>query len=305
MILMYRSRPLMSLLCHKLNLHLKVKENNRPLNHISSKIFSGPSREQFGYTVQQFTNEQGKWLLIGSPWSGYPTNRTGDIYACPVDTSKTTCKKLNLQALINIANVTEIKEDMNLGLTLIQNSRTGGFLTCGPLWAQQCGSQYYATGVCSELSPSFQILRSFSPAVQKCSSVIDVVVVCDESKKKKKKKKKKYGTSSKATDYAVVLYLLLLGFFISQLTYFKSDFESKHKPTEIEVGLIQYANDPRVVFNLNTYQTKDEVVKAMEETYQKGGDLTNTFKAIDNVPNAIQNPSGTFTVPHAEQHRDM
>uniref|UniRef100_A0A8D0FKD3 Integrin alpha-2 n=1 Tax=Strix occidentalis caurina TaxID=311401 RepID=A0A8D0FKD3_STROC len=217
---------------------------------LEAKIFSGPSREQFGYTVQQFTNEQGKWLLIGSPWSGYPTNRTGDIYACPVDTSKTTCKKLNLQALINIANVTEIKEDMNLGLTLIQNSRTGGFLTCGPLWAQQCGSQYYATGVCSELSPSFQILRSFSPAVQKCSSVIDVVVVCDESKKKKKKKKKKYGTSSKATDY---------------------------------VGLIQYANDPRVVFNLNTYQTKDEVVKAMEETYQKGGDLTNTFKAIDNA----------------------
>lgn len=38
--------------------------------------------------------------------------------------------------------------------------------TCGPLWAQQCGSQYYATGVCSEISPSFQILRSFSPALQ-------------------------------------------------------------------------------------------------------------------------------------------
>jgi len=49
------------------------------------------------------------------------------------------------------------------------------------------------------------------------------------------------------------------------------------------VGLIQYANDPRVVFNLNTYKTKDEVVKAMEGTYQKGGDLTNTFKAIDSA----------------------
>lgn len=49
------------------------------------------------------------------------------------------------------------------------------------------------------------------------------------------------------------------------------------------MGLIQYANDPRVVFNLNTYQTKDEVVKAMEKTFQKGGDLTNTFKAIDNA----------------------
>uniref|UniRef100_A0A663N4H1 Integrin alpha-2 n=1 Tax=Athene cunicularia TaxID=194338 RepID=A0A663N4H1_ATHCN len=225
---------------------------------LEAKIFSGPSREQFGYAVQQFINEQGKWLLVGSPWSGYPTNRTGDIYACPVDTSKTTCKKLNLQALINIANVTEIKEDMNLGLTLIQNTRTGGFLTCGPLWAQQCGSQYYATGVCSELSPSFQILRSFSPAVQKCSSVIDVVIVCDESN----------------SIYPWDAVRAFLKKFVQGLDIGLD---------KTQVGLIQYANDPRVVFNLNTYQTKDEVVKAMEETHQKGGDLTNTFKAIDNA----------------------
>lgn len=38
--------------------------------------------------------------------------------------------------------------------------------TCGPLWAQQCGSQYYATGVCSDISPDFQLLASFAPAVQ-------------------------------------------------------------------------------------------------------------------------------------------
>ncbi|KAF1532556.1 Integrin alpha-2, partial [Eudyptes moseleyi] len=225
---------------------------------LEAKIFSGPSGEQFGYAVQQFINEQGKWLLVGSPWSGYPANRTGDIYACPVGTSKTTCKKLNLQALINIPNVTEIKEDMNLGLTLIQNSKTGGFLTCGPLWAQQCGSQYYATGVCSEISPSFQILRSFSPAVQKCSSVIDVVVVCDESN----------------SIYPWDAVRAFLKKFVQGLDIGLN---------KTQVGLIQYANDPRVVFNLNTYQTKDEVVKAMEGTYQKGGDLTNTFKAIDNA----------------------
>ncbi|NWU98133.1 ITA2 protein, partial [Upupa epops] len=225
---------------------------------LESKIFSGPPRDQFGYTVQQFINGQGKWLLVGSPWSGYPTNRTGDIYACPVGTSKATCEKLNLQALINIPNVTEIKEDMNLGLTLMQNSKTGGFLTCGPLWAQQCGSQYYATGVCSEISPSFQILRSFSPAVQKCSSVIDIVVVCDESN----------------SIYPWDAVRAFLKKFVQGLDI---------GVNKTQVGLIQYANDPRVVFHLNTYQTKDEVVKAMERTYQKGGDLTNTFKAIDNA----------------------
>uniref|UniRef100_A0A803XXH8 VWFA domain-containing protein n=1 Tax=Meleagris gallopavo TaxID=9103 RepID=A0A803XXH8_MELGA len=219
---------------------------------LKAKIFSGPSREQFGYAVQQFINEQGKWLLVGSPWSGYPANRTGDIYACPVGTPKTTCKKLNLQALINIPNVTEIKEDMNLGLTLIQNSKTGGFLTCGPLWAQQCGSQYYATGVCSEISPSFQILRSFSP----CSSVIDIVVVCDESN----------------SIYPWDAVRAFLKKFVQGLDI---------GINKTQVGLIQYANNPRVVFKLNEYRTKDDVVNATEKTFQQGGDLTNTFKAID------------------------
>uniref|UniRef100_A0A803XMW2 VWFA domain-containing protein n=1 Tax=Meleagris gallopavo TaxID=9103 RepID=A0A803XMW2_MELGA len=223
---------------------------------LKAKIFSGPSREQFGYAVQQFINEQGKWLLVGSPWSGYPANRTGDIYACPVGTPKTTCKKLNLQALINIPNVTEIKEDMNLGLTLIQNSKTGGFLTCGPLWAQQCGSQYYATGVCSEISPSFQILRSFSPAIQKCSSVIDIVVVCDESN----------------SIYPWDAVRAFLKKFVQGLDI---------GINKTQVGLIQYANNPRVVFKLNEYRTKDDVVNATEKTFQQGGDLTNTFKAID------------------------
>ncbi|XP_074934473.1 integrin alpha-2 isoform X2 [Phalacrocorax aristotelis] len=253
---------------------------------LEAKIFSGPSRQQFGYAVQQFINEQGKWLLVGSPWSGYPANRTGDIYACPVGMSKTTCKKLNLQALINIPNVTEIKEDMNLGLTLIQNSKTGGFLTCGPLWAQQCGSQYYATGVCSEISPSFQILRSFSPAVQKCSSVIDVVVVCDESN----------------SIYPWDAVRAFLKKFVQGLDI---------GINKTQVGLIQYANDPRVVFNLNTYQTKDEVVKAMNATFQKGGDLTNTFKAIDNArqyafsPESGGRPSATkvmVVVTDGESH---
>ncbi|CAM5144775.1 unnamed protein product [Natator depressus] len=221
-----------------------------------AKLFSGPSSELFGYAVQQFINHQGKWLLVGSPWSGYPANRMGDIYTCPVDSLETTCQKLNLQTLTHIPNVTEIKEQMNLGLTLIRNSRTGGFLTCGPLWAQQCGSQYYATGVCSEISPSFQILRSFSPALQNCSSFIDVVVVCDESN----------------SIYPWTAVSAFLTKFVQGLDI---------GPTKTQVGLIQYGNDPRVVFNLNTYKTKDDVVKAMSQTFQKGGDLTNTFKAID------------------------
>ncbi|XP_050008769.1 integrin alpha-2 isoform X2 [Alexandromys fortis] len=140
-----------------------------------AKIFSGPSSEQFGYAVQQLKTPQGNWLLVGSPWSGFPENRMGDVYKCPLDVPTDACEKLNLQSSTSISNVTEIKTNMSLGLTLTRNSRTGGFL----------------------------------------------------------------------------------------------------------VALIQYANEPRVVFNLNRHKTKEEMVKTTSETRQFGGDLTNTFKAIE------------------------
>ncbi|XP_015352849.1 integrin alpha-2 [Marmota marmota marmota] len=220
-----------------------------------AKIFSGPSSEQFGYAVQQFINPKGNWLLVGSPWSGFPKNRMGDVYKCPVDLSTATCEKLNLQTSTRIPNVTEIKTNMNLGLTLKRNMGTGGFLTCGPLWAQQCGNQYYTTGMCSDVSPDFQLSASFSPAVQTCPSLIDVVVVCDESN----------------SIYPWDAVKNFLEKFVQGLDI---------GPKKTQVGLIQYANNPRVVFNLNTFVTKDEMIAATSQTSQYGGDLTNTFKAI-------------------------
>nr|XP_035147484.2 integrin alpha-2 isoform X1 [Callithrix jacchus] len=220
-----------------------------------AKIFSGPSSEQFGYAVQQFINPKGNWLLVGSPWSGFPENRMGDVYKCPVDLSTATCEKLNLQTSTSIPNVTEIKTNMSLGLTLTRNMGTGGFLTCGPLWAQQCGNQYYTTGVCSDISSDFQLSSSFSPAVQTCPSLIDVVVVCDESN----------------SIYPWDAVKNFLEKFVQGLDI---------GPTKTQVALIQYANNPRVVFNLNTYRTKEEMTLATSQTSQYGGDLTNTFGAI-------------------------
>uniref|UniRef100_G1P981 Integrin alpha-2 n=1 Tax=Myotis lucifugus TaxID=59463 RepID=G1P981_MYOLU len=220
-----------------------------------ARVFSGPADAQFGYAVQQFINPKGNWLLVGSPWSGSPDNRMGDVYRCPLHLPTAACEKLNLQASVSIPNVTEIKTNMSLGLTLARNVGTGGFLTCGPLWAQQCGSQYYTTGVCSDVSPDFQLLGSFSPALQTCTSFIDVVVVCDESN----------------SIYPWVAVKNFLEKFVQGLDI---------GPSKTQVGLIQYANEPRVVFNLNTFKTKAEMTAATSRTVQKGGDLTNTFKAI-------------------------
>ncbi|XP_054570303.1 integrin alpha-2 [Eptesicus fuscus] len=220
-----------------------------------ARIFSGPSDAQFGYSVQQLIHPKGNWLLVGSPWSGFPDNRMGDVYRCPLHLPTAACEKLNLQASVSIPNVTEIKSNMSLGLTLSRNAGTGGFLTCGPLWAQQCGSQYYTTGVCSDVSPDFQLLASFSPAVQTCTSFIDVVVVCDESN----------------SIYPWVAVKNFLEKFVQGLDI---------GPSKTQVGLIQYANAPRVVFNLTTFKTRAEMTAATSRTVQKGGDLTNTFKAI-------------------------
>ncbi|XP_053557240.1 integrin alpha-2 [Bombina bombina] len=222
-----------------------------------AKIFSGPLNEQFGYAVQQFQNQDGNWLLVSSPWSGYPKNRMGDIYKCPIDASSgTKCDKMNLATATIIQNVTENKEEMNLGLTLLRNLNTGGFLTCGPLWAQQCGNNYYTTGVCSDISPTFQVLRSFSPALQTCSAFIDIAIVCDES--------------NSIYPWPAVRNFLVK--FVQGLDI---------GPTKTQVSLIQYGNNPRLLFNLNRYTNKEDMVKAIDETNQYGGDQTNTFKAID------------------------
>uniref|UniRef100_A0A8C5KYY6 Integrin alpha-2 n=1 Tax=Jaculus jaculus TaxID=51337 RepID=A0A8C5KYY6_JACJA len=231
-----------------------------------AKIFSGPSSEQFGYAVQQLINPNGNWLLVGSPWSGFPENRMGDVYRCPIDLSTATCEKLNLQTSTSMPGVTEIKTNMSLGLTLARNLGTGGFLTCGPLWAQQCGNQYYATGICSDVSPDFQLLASFSPAVQTCPSLIDVVVVCDESN----------------SIYPWEAVKNFLEKFVQGLDI---------GPKKTQVGLIQYANNPRVVFHLNTYKTKDALAAAMSQTFQLGGDLTNTFRAIQYARDFAYSPA--------------
>ncbi|KAM8960865.1 integrin alpha-2 [Pelodytes ibericus] len=225
-----------------------------------SKTFSGPENEQFGYAIQQINNKDGDWLLVSSPWSGYPNNRMGDIYKCRVNPQASGCDKMNLARATIIPNVTEIKEEMNLGLTLIRNTNTNGFLTCGPLWAQQCGKDYYATGVCSDVSSDFQVLRSFSPAVQTCSAFIDIAIVCD-------------GSNSIYPWPAVRNFLEK---FVQGLDI---------GPTKTQVSLIQYANNPSVMYRMNTYKHKEDMVRAISAINQMGGDQTNTFKAIDFTQN--------------------
>ncbi|CAL8345651.1 unnamed protein product [Lota lota] len=218
-------------------------------------VFSGPVDEEFGYTVQQFKNHQGKWLLVGAPWGGFTRNRKGDVYKCPVSGPSNSCDKLRLQDDINIPNVRNIDTNMSLGLTLTRMPATKGLLTCGPLWAQRCGSQDYYPGVCAELSPLFKAQPAFSPAVQPCGGPVDIVIVLD-------------GSNSIYPWAPMTLFLEKL---IPALDI---------GPQSTQVSVIQYGVHPKFEFQLSDYKTKESLLAAVSQINQMYGDSTNTFTAI-------------------------
>ncbi|KAG5841151.1 hypothetical protein ANANG_G00196530 [Anguilla anguilla] len=221
-----------------------------------AKVFSGPASEEFGYTVQQFINHKGKWLLVGSPRSGFPQNQKGDVYRCQISGTKTNCDKLNLQNSVRIPSVKNIDTNMSLGLTVTPLPKTNGFMTCGPLWAQQCGSQYFYPGICSEVSPLFIPLSTFSPAIQTCGGPMDIAIVLD-------------GSNSIWPWSPIVAFLEKL---LPTLDI---------GPDNTQVSVIQYAVNPSFEFTLNAYKTKEDVISAASRITQMHGHETNTFHAID------------------------
>ncbi|XP_031216366.1 integrin alpha-1 isoform X2 [Mastomys coucha] len=221
----------------------------------NSMSFSGPVEDMFGYTVQQYENEEGKWVLIGSPLVGQPKARTGDVYKCPVGRERPMpCMKLDLPVNTSIPNVTEIKENMTFGSTLVTNPN-GGFLACGPLYAYRCGHLHYTTGICSDVSPTFQVVNSFAP-VQECSTQLDIVIVLD-------------GSNSIYPWESVTAFLndLLKRMDIG--------------PKQTQVGIVQYGENVTHEFNLNKYSSTEEVLVAANKIGRRGGLQTMTALGID------------------------
>uniref|UniRef100_A0A4W4H060 Integrin, alpha 1 n=1 Tax=Electrophorus electricus TaxID=8005 RepID=A0A4W4H060_ELEEL len=107
--------------------------------------FTGPVDDMFGYTVQQFENSEGKWVL--------------DWFS-----SEGTAAR---------------KHDH--GTTLVANPDGNGFLACGPQYGYMCGKLQYTTGICSNVSSSFKVLNSIAPTIRECQQEMDVVIVLDGS----------------------------------------------------------------------------------------------------------------------------
>uniref|UniRef100_A0A8C6JSQ9 Uncharacterized protein n=1 Tax=Melopsittacus undulatus TaxID=13146 RepID=A0A8C6JSQ9_MELUD len=217
---------------------------------------NGPLEDMFGYTVQQYENEEGKWVLIGSPLVGQPEKRTGDVYKCPVGRdNQSPCTKLNLPAATSVPNVVEVKENMTLGTTLVTNPR-GGFLACGPLYAYKCGRLHYTTGVCSNVSSTFETIKAIAPSVQECKNQLDIVIVLD-------------GSNSIYPWESVTAFLnsLLKNMDIG--------------PQQTQVGVVQYGQTVVHEFFLNTYSSTEDVMAAATRIRQRGGTQTMTALGID------------------------
>uniref|UniRef100_A0A8C9SZY6 Integrin subunit alpha 1 n=1 Tax=Scleropages formosus TaxID=113540 RepID=A0A8C9SZY6_SCLFO len=225
-----------------------VTFNVNQKNHMT---FSGPVEDMFGYSVQQFENNEGKWILIGSPLVGQPAKRTGDVYKCPVGKTNSNCIKLDLSENTTIPNVNEVKENMTLGTTLVTNPN-GGFLACGPLYARMCGKQQYTTGICSNVSASFQVLNSISPTLQE----LDIVIVLDGSNSI-------YPWSSVTEFLVKLLQRIDVG------------------PTQSQVGIVSYGDDVGHVFNLSQFNNTKDLVENATKILQRTGRKTNTFQAIE------------------------
>uniref|UniRef100_A0A8C0G5N3 Integrin subunit alpha 1 n=1 Tax=Chelonoidis abingdonii TaxID=106734 RepID=A0A8C0G5N3_CHEAB len=216
----------------------------------NAMTFSGSGEDMFGYTVQQYENEEGKWVLIGSPLVGQPKKRTGDVYKCPVGKGKSPCIKLNLPANTSVPNVVEVKENMTLGTTLVTNPK-GGFLACGPLYAYQCGHLHYTTGICSNVSSTFEVVNAIAPSTQ-----LDIVIVLD-------------GSNSIYPWESVTEFLNRL---LKQMDI---------GPQQTQVGIVQYGQEVVHEFNLNAYMTTDDVLIAAKVIKQRGGAQTMTALGID------------------------
>ncbi|XP_072920491.1 integrin alpha-1-like isoform X1 [Hemitrygon akajei] len=222
----------------------------------SPMMFTGSQRDMFGYTVKQFENEEGKWLLIGSPWEGQPKRRTGDIYKCPTfKTSNPECVKLNLTEYLTVPNITEVKENMTLGLSLAANPN-GGFLTCGPLYAYKCGGLYYTVGACSNVSSTFQVVNTIAPTVKACKSRLDIVIVLD-------------GSNSIYPWSSVNNFLIKL----------LEKIEIGHQQTQ--VAIIQYGFKVTHEVSLNQFSTTEDLLEVAKEIKQGGGNETKTALGIE------------------------
>ncbi|XP_072004828.1 integrin alpha-11 isoform X1 [Engystomops pustulosus] len=220
------------------------------------RIIQGSKDAFFGYTVQQHLVGGKKWLVVGAPFDQNGAQRTGDIYKCSVtNETSSDCSKLGI-GRVTLSNVSERKDNMRLGMSLVTNPKDNSFVACSPLWSHECGSSYYTTGMCSRVNANFRFSRIVAPALQRCPTFMDIVIVLDGSN-------------------SIYPWEEVQGFLISILQKFYI------APGQIQVGVLQYGEKVVHEFYLKDYRSVTEVVEAAKSIEQRGGEETRTALGIE------------------------
>ncbi|ELU15482.1 hypothetical protein CAPTEDRAFT_203434 [Capitella teleta] len=139
-------------------------------NHV---VHSGPTSSKFGFTVKQFVNQEGKWLVIGAPeaeTSQTGVYRPGVVYKCraqnpsecyviPFDTTGNN-QEWNGYAYIQ----TENKTQQWLGATLSTSSDNGAIVACAPryVYFSRKGDKREPIGMCYVSAPDMDT-QKFTP----------------------------------------------------------------------------------------------------------------------------------------------
>ncbi|XP_077435338.1 integrin alpha-11-like isoform X2 [Vanacampus margaritifer] len=226
-----------------------------------AQIFRGSEENHFGYTLRQHNALGRQWLLVGAPLAWTDGEQTGDVFRCPMDDvtplkSSGACSRLHL-GNVSVDNVlAQRKDGMRLGMTLAADHEDGSFVTCGPRWSHECGSSVYTSGICTRVGSRFQTLDIVTPAFQRCETFVDLLMLVDGSNS--------IYPWADVTDFLVnILRKVNIG------------------PGQTQVGVVQYGSRVVHEFHLGEHQTVDEVLQAVADIRQRGGEETRTALAIN------------------------
>ncbi|KAJ3605920.1 hypothetical protein NHX12_027963 [Muraenolepis orangiensis] len=129
-------------------------------------------------------------------------------------------------------------------------------MACGPQYGYMCGQQQYISGVCANVSSSFEVLNSIAPAVQDCAKELDIVIVLDGS--------------NSIYPWSSILEFLLK--FLKNIEI---------GPRLSQVGIVSYGEQVTHRVNLSQFDNTAALLRTVEDLPQDTGIKTMTAWGIE------------------------
>ncbi|XP_029004008.1 integrin alpha-D [Betta splendens] len=225
------------------------------INTKTPHIYEGEQQDFYGYKVLQYASDSRKGLIITAPLK---LNESGEIS--------------NIKQWFNPKEFSfrnQMIPIRHLGLTIAANSGSQ-FTVCSPSVAHECYENSYLNSVCYKITENLTQVSVTTPGFQECRNKnVNLVFLFDGSESMTEEE------FNKNKD------------FIKEII-------DKLKNSSIKFAAVQFASDPRLVFDFNDYVAGTALDKLQKEPHMRK--LTNTHKALTFVLNDIlENPAAGAT----------